>query len=188
MMQTPRPSIFREDAVKHYMQGRDKDTLPHFISLPTTLVLWILIVLTVAAAGLAWSVKIPVFVKATGIVLHEREYPQADRSVSPGTIALVFLPPEQAAQLHIGLPVHLHIGSSGPEILSNIAGVESDVMSPYAACKEYGLDANCAALITRPALVALVKLDTLSSATYAGSIVTAEVEVGSQRIISLLPI
>jgi hypothetical protein len=187
-MQTPRPSIFRKNAVKHYMQGRDKDTLPHFISLPTTLILWILIMLVVVAAGLAWSEKIPVFVTGKGIVLHERAYPQAGGSADQGTFALIFLPPEQATRVHVGLPVRLRIGPSGPEVVSKIAGVEADVMSPYDACREYGLDANCAVLITRPAVVALVKLQTVPSTIYAGSVLTAEVEVGSQRIISLLPV
>jgi hypothetical protein len=183
-MQTPRPAIFRENAVKAYLQGRDKDTLPHFISLPVALILWVLIALVFVAGGLAWSAKIPVFVAGTGIVLYESGYPQNDRRA----VALVFLPPEQASRLYVGLPVRIQLGASGPEVVSKIAGVEPRVISPYVACRAYGLDANCAALITRPAVVALVKLESLSSATYAGSILTAEVEVGSQRIISLLPL
>jgi len=183
-MQTPRSTIFRENAVKAYLQGRDKDTLPHFISLPMTLILWVLIVLIVVAGGLAWSAKIPVFVTGTGIVLYESGYSQSDRRA----VALIFLPPEQASRLSVGLPVRIHMSISGPEIVSKIAGVEPRMISPYMACRAYGLDANCAALITRPAVIALVKLDSLSTATYAGSVLTAEVEVGSQRIISLLPL
>jgi uncharacterized RDD family membrane protein YckC len=44
MTASPR-SIFRERAIKQYVQGRQKDVLPHLIAPPIFLLLWVLLVL-----------------------------------------------------------------------------------------------------------------------------------------------
>jgi hypothetical protein len=63
-MLVPNHPIFRQNAVKHYMQSREKDTLPRFISLPIALFLWALLGLLLVVGLLAWYEQIPTY--ATG--------------------------------------------------------------------------------------------------------------------------
>ncbi|MBV9690195.1 MAG: hypothetical protein JO202_10860 [Ktedonobacteraceae bacterium] len=48
MTTSPRP-IFRDRAIKHYLQGRQKDVLPHLIAPPIFLLLWMLLILLLVA-------------------------------------------------------------------------------------------------------------------------------------------
>src|SRR2546429_475543 len=70
VMLVPNHPIFRNNAVKHYMQSRDKDSLPRFISLPIALFLWILLGLLLVVGGLAWYEQIPSYVSGNGVVLN----------------------------------------------------------------------------------------------------------------------
>ncbi|TMC23703.1 MAG: hypothetical protein E6J34_01990 [Chloroflexi bacterium] len=182
-MLAPKAPIFREKAVKQYMQGRDKDTLPRFISLPTALLLWMLCGLLLAVGGIAWTEEVPLYTTGQGIILADQNQLQPGSST---TMALVFLPAEQTAAFHRGQPVQITLGGSGPQINSTITEIAPGVISPYRACKQYRLENNCALLVARPSILAKVQLRTLSALTYAGSTFTAKVQVGSQRIISLL--
>lgn len=181
-MLAPKAPIFRDKAVKQYMHGRDKDALPRFISLPTALLLWMLCGLLLALGALAWTEEVPLYTTGQGIILADQNPLQ---SASSTTTALVFLPAEQAAAFHLGQPIQITLGGSGPQISSTLTDIAPGVISPYRACKQYGLENNCALLIARPSIVAKVQLH-LSALTYAGSIFTAKVQVGSQRIVSLL--
>jgi hypothetical protein len=54
MSQSQRP-LFREHAMQHYLQKREKDILPHFVSPPVFVCAWILLSLAVAVGLLvAW--------------------------------------------------------------------------------------------------------------------------------------
>jgi hypothetical protein len=46
--------IFREDAVRHYAQGREAAVLPRFVSPPTFRCLWAMLALLLAGGVVAW--------------------------------------------------------------------------------------------------------------------------------------
>ncbi len=178
-MHTANRQIFRESAMKHYIQNREKDVLLRILPLPMAVFLWVLLALLLMAGLFAWNERIPTYVSGTGTV-------QADKGGD--SIAVVFLPPEQSTTLHAGQQVRVHIGSTGPQVQSRIMEVEPDITSPAAARENYKLEGNRSALITQPAIVVVVKLGpTVPTRIYTGSSLTADVEVGSQRILSLLP-
>jgi hypothetical protein len=52
-------SIFRADAVRRYMQGREKAVLPQLPSPSTFLFLWILLGLLLASGLVAWFTQAP---------------------------------------------------------------------------------------------------------------------------------
>ena len=101
-------------------------------------------------------------------------------------MAVFFFPPAQAQNLHAGTPVRLHVSPSGPQFSSQIAGIESGAMSPEALRALFHLG-NVSLPITQPSAVMVVKLNPALATAYAGSTVTADLQVGSQRLISLLP-
>jgi hypothetical protein len=98
------------------------------------------------------------------------------------------LPADQSAHVRVGLPVHVQIGSAGAYVQGTIAKVEPGIMSPEATRKRYRLDGAAALLITQPSTVVIISLRTTLLATvYAGSLCSAKVEIGSQRLLALFP-
>ncbi len=255
--------LFRSNAMKHYMQGREKHTAPRFISLPIMSLLWAVLVLFLVSGAFVWSKQVPVYATTQGIVVvesatqssgksvstteksvsateksvsaTEKSVPATWRSVSateksvsateksvsatgklvsateksvsvtgkqvpvtgkqvpvmgktilPTAMAILFLPPAQVKNLHIGTPVRLHVGSSDQQPNNRITSIEPGAMSPEALRSLFHLE-NYPLFITQPVAVVMVKLDPAFATAHAGSTLTADVQVGSQSLISLLP-
>jgi len=182
MPQSPRP-LFREHAWQHYLQKREKDILPHFVSPPIFVCAWILFCLIVVVGLIAATQRVPIEVDGSGIVLAQ-EY--NDASGSDRGTALLFLPASEARQVHVGERSQLQIGLTGPSYTTTIAQVEPGLLSPNDIYKRYGLNCSAMPTITEPSVVVHVKLaPSLSSHLYAGSPVRAQVQIGTQRILSL---
>ena len=181
----PERTIFRQSAITAYKRGIEKDVVPRLISWPIIVCLWLLLGVLIAVGSLAWYVQVSTYVNGPGIILARGDMLQPEDGAM---VAVVFLPPDQSAHMRVGLPVNVQIGSAGVHVQSTIAKVEPGITSPDAARKRYGLDSAGALLITQPSIVVIIRLGTALPATsYAGSLLTAEVEIGSQRLLALLP-
>jgi hypothetical protein len=184
MMETRRP-IFRDEAIKSYIERREKDVLPQLVTPPVFLFIWILLGLLLAAGIFTWLAQVPTYTEGPGIILERQSFPAHSQSEA---LALIFLPALSASQVRAGLPVMLQIGSTGPSFTGKIDQVESGVISPSEARKRYALDPGISQLLTQPVVVVSVSLGTAIPADmYAGSVLSAQVQVGSQRVLSLFP-
>ncbi|GCE46890.1 hypothetical protein EI42_00414 [Thermosporothrix hazakensis] len=164
------------------MRSREGDTLPRFISLPLSLFLWILFLLLLEALGLAWFYKVPVYVVGNGIVLaHEQQKGEQ------GALAAIFVPASQADKLRVGQVVLVRLQANAQPVRSQIEQVEEPLQSPDHLCRTYGLAAQCTTLIQQPSVAVLLRLNTFSARQYAGSLLTADIQVGTRSILSLFP-
>ncbi len=177
-------TIFRESAVEAYRRRPEKDVVPRLISWPIVLCLWVLLGIVLAQAWVAWSVRVPSYVGASGVIVgggEELERPAGE------TAAVLFLPPDRSPRLRVGQPVHLQVGSSPSYVEGEIAKVEPGLVSPDAARRRFGLE-GALDTITEPSTAVVVRLEeALAGAEYGGSRVTARVEVGSRRPVELIP-
>lgn len=183
-MIVPRNSIFRDKALKHYTQGRKKDVLPNFSSIPVAVFFWVLLASLIATGLLAWYGQVPIYLTGPGIVLNTRN------QALPGNnepAALVFFPPSASAQLHAGLSVNIQLGISGQQLTSTIAEVEPGTTSPAAALAHYGLNTGGSSQANQPTVVVVVRLGAnFPVALYAGSPLAVEVNVGTRSLFSAL--
>jgi hypothetical protein len=178
-------SIFRDQAIKSYIEKRDKDVLPHLVSPPVFLFLWILLGLLLAMGVLAWLVQVPIYLAGPGIILEQQPSSTSGQSEA---IALIFFPASSASQVQAGLPVQVQIGSTGPALTTKIDQVEPGILSPSAARTRYALDSSVSQLLTQPVIAVEARLGPpITAQMYAGSVVSAQVQVGSRRVLSLLP-
>ena len=185
MIVVPEHTIFRQSAITAYKRSREKAVVPRLISWPIIVCLWLLLGVLIVTGFLAWYVQVPTYVDGSGIILARGDMLQP---VYGGMVAVVFLPPDQSAHLRVGLPVDVQMGSAGVLVHSTIAQVEPGITSPDAARQRYRLGGVGALLVTQPSIVVIIKLGTTLPATsYAGSLLTAKVEIGSQRLLTLLP-
>ena len=270
LMPATNQPLFRSNAMKHYMQGREKHTAPRFISLPIMSLLWAVLVLFLVSGAFVWSKQVPVYATTQGIVVVEsatqssgksvsateksvstteksvsateksvsatekagsatwksgsateksgsatwksvstteksvsatekpvsatgkqvpvigKQVPVMGKTILPTAMAILFLSPAQVKNLHIGTPVRLHVGPSDQQPNHRITSIEPGAMSPEALRSLFHLE-NYPLFITQPVAVVTVKLDPAFATAHAGSTLTADVQVGSQSLISLLP-
>jgi hypothetical protein len=171
--------IFRESAIQAYRRGRVKDIMPRLTSRPAIICLWLLLAVLVATAAVAWTVRVPVYVGAQGVILQN--------GAGGKTAAVLFLPPDQSAHVRVGQPVHAQVGSSGPAVLGAVARVEPGVIGPDTARAKYRFEPGVD-IVRQPWTVVIVRLgQSLPSAAYGGSLLTARVEIGSQRLLAFFP-
>lgn len=183
-MVATRHSIFREKALKHYNQGRKKDVLPNFSSIPTAIFAWALLGALIGTGLLACLGQVPIYLAGSGIVLGSTNH-TAGRS---GNLeALAFFPPAELTQLHAGQSVQLQPGASGVHQAGTIAQVLPGVTSLSTAFEHYGLNLSSASLESQKVAAALIQFTAGSSATfYAGSTLVLQVNVGTQSLFSAL--
>jgi len=74
--------LFRSNAIKHYMQGREKHTFPRFISLPVTILLWTLLILFLVVGAWVWGEQVPTYVTTQGIVVVQSATQPSGKSAS----------------------------------------------------------------------------------------------------------
>ena len=183
MSQAQRP-LFREHALKHYLQKREKDILPRLVSPPAFICGWFLLCLVVAVGVVAWLEEVPIFVSGSGIVLAQE---QSNVSGGGGT-ARIFLPASEARLVHVGEASLLQVGMTGPSFASKIVDVEPGVLSPHDVHKRYGFNYSGMPVITEPSVAVDVEIGpSVPSRLYAGSPVSAQVQIGTRRVLSLLP-
>ena len=178
-MHVPKRQIFRESALQHYIRNREKDVLLRILPVPMAVFLWVLLSILLIAGLFAWNMRIPTYTSGAGIV---QESPVGN------SIGVVFLPAGPTTTVQVGESVQVRIGANGPQIQGNVMEVESDIMSPDSTRKQFQLKGANSHLVTQPSLILLVKFrTTISAKIYAGSSLNAQIEVGSQRILSQLP-
>jgi hypothetical protein len=177
-------AFFRESAIEAYRQGTARDIVPRLSSWPVIASLWLLLAALVAATAVAWTVRVPAYVSAQGVIL-----PSGAQAGSGGgkTAAALFLPPDQSGDIRAGQPIHGQIGSSGRSAEGAVIRVQRGVVGPETARTRYGFEPG-AGITREPWTVVIVRLgQSLRPAAYAGSELTARVETGSQRLLALFP-
>lgn len=175
MPTTSKRSIFRDKALHQYLQSREKNILPRFVAPPVFVLYWILLAMLLVSGLIAWFEKVPLYATGAGIIPTNREGNQA--------IAIIFLPASSSSHPQPGLPALVQINPSGSQFNGTVSTIEPGIISPSEAKKRYSFE------ISTPSLVVTVKLGTnVSSSMYAGSLVNAQVQVGSQRLLSLFPV
>ncbi len=189
-MRSDRP-IFRPNAIRRYLDRREEIVLPRLVSPSFLRYLWLLTAALVAATLLAWLTRVPVHATGVAIVVAAGITPELYQSDQEVFVA-AFLPAESLSSLRPGQRIFLYTGQANEPLNLVIVVVEEKVLSPDTARKRFGLTPGATAAITSPAAVALAQFTPptadLPAVAYLGSLYRSEVEIGSQRVIFLLPL
>jgi hypothetical protein len=197
MAQSRRP-LFRESALKQYMQRREKDILPRLVSTPVFAGLWLLLCVVIGLGLLVSWGKVPIFASGLGVIQmqaaqgqqnHNGQNPGKGMTMHPATQGtsevLVVLPAFFRSEVHVGQLVWVQTSVNGPQITGRIDAVDPTVNAPGSVQPQYA-QSGIASLFTQPSIVVRVKLnDALPHAT--ANLVRVRVQIGSRRVISLLP-
>lgn len=181
----PRP-IFRAEALRLHARAHGQPVLPRFTTPFAVACCWWLVALLAASLALAWLCQVPLVASGGALVAPTSGPVKAKES----PVAIVLLSPDRVGSVRAGDTVVLRFGTQ--TLTRPLASVDSRVSSPAEVRQRFGLTGGVATAIDAPVLVGTVALDhvpaDLSAAVYPGAIGLAQVEVGSQRVASLLPI
>jgi hypothetical protein len=192
MMDRPSRSIFRADAIRRYVSSREEVVLPRWISPRSFFCLWILLGLLLGGSFMAWLAKVPVYATGKAMVVGSRD---RTKGVREKVVIAAFFPTQTLSQLQAHQPLLLHfqgISSLDRGRLSRLMLKDKPVIrSPEDIRNQFGLTASTALQINQPVAVAIASLAPsaldLPTSAYIGSMGKAEMVVGSQRLLSLLP-
>src|SRR5579859_1332813 len=102
--------------------------------------------------------------------------------------AILFLPPEQRANLHTGGSATVDIDATGLHLAGTIEQIGNGLISPSDAHTRFQLNGPLAQVISVPSIMVTVQINTGSaSSTYIGSMCHADIQTGTQSILSLVP-
>lgn len=177
--------LFRAQALQEYARSREKDILPRLVRPPVLLCGWLLLGLLLAATLLAWQAQVPTYTLAAGVIVHESQTgPQGAAQAT----AVLFVPATSSLNIPVGQPISIQLTWQAEPLPATIGRVEPGVLSPEATRQQYGLTGDLAWVITQPSVVVMLMLsaDPPSSAN-ARERVQAQIQVGSQSLLSLFP-
>jgi hypothetical protein len=184
MKSAPERSIFRESAIKKYLQRQEQGILLQVVSPPIILFFWVALLLLLGAGGLAWSIQVPISVRGEGVVLEQGAAGQGESSV----VAVFFFSLDHLADLHVGQPATVIIGSIASNLHGRVENVEASAISPNEARSRFNLQGGLTQVITEPSITVTVSIGPAASMRiYAGSLCDAQIQVGSRSVFSLLP-
>jgi hypothetical protein len=181
-------SIFRPTAVRRYTKDRQRSVIPRFISPPTVVCLWLLVGLLTAGGLLTWFARVPIYASGWATVVSlENKDPGGN-----GFITAMFLPPEYLSDLRIEQTVFLTWAGESERLKGLVVATSPEIVSPAVVQRHLGLHTNTATMIDSPAAWGMARFESMPAAfpasSYPGQVYAADVEIGSQRIVSRLPL
>lgn len=196
-------SIFREEAIRRYVESKEKAVLPRLVSPRTFTYLWFLLGLLTISSFIAWFTRVPVYISGSAVVtrshgklMNDQLHHRASR-VNEDVVVVAFFPSQYLSSLQTSQKLFLSFDVTGiSEMARNanyfdrsIIAVVPRIISPADIQKHFALKAQ---VTNQPAVVAIAHLEPipahLPATAYMGSIGQAKVEIGSQRLVSLLPL
>lgn len=188
-MENSKASIFRAKAWQHYIVRHDEPVFPKLVSPRVFFLLWLALSLLITVGLLTMFAEIPVYAPAIAIVVETKGGRFNDYG---DTVLAVFLQAEKLPDLKAGQNVFFRLSKSSEPIRRPILTVEQRIISPKLAQDTFSLSAGVSAKISEAKAVAIAQFEplpaTIHPVDYLGSFYEAEVEVGTFRMISLLPI
>jgi hypothetical protein len=182
-------TIFRAGALEGYMQARAQTVLPRFVAPPAPLCLWLLLSCFITMGVLAWLARIPLYRNGFATVVDSNG---SDQFSQDEELIVAFFPPESKSEIRTGQNLSLKLDHNGPPLIRAIAIIEPEILSPADARNKFKLDDTTGRPYQGPATIAIARLarpsETLPARAYRGIVVEARIEIGSQRLIALLPL
>jgi len=166
--------------MEHYLQSREKTILPLFVAPPVFAFYWLLLGIFLLSGLIAWFGQVPLYASGSGLISAQSTSANQDNAQA---IALIFLPADSSARPQPGWQALVQIGLTGPQLNGTVDTIQPGVLSPSEVQKQYAFK------VFTSVIVVSVKLGVQATSNLgAGSPVSAQIQVGSQRLLALFPV
>jgi hypothetical protein len=188
-MKTSNRPIFRPEAVRRYAEAREQSVLPKFVSPRIMVALWALVVLLILSGIAVCFTSTPVYASGLAVVVDTRN---KLANIEEGMAILALLPPEAQPALDKGKTILIQVNASSKPLEREIVAFEKDASKVNHILEEFALENHPTVAKAQPSAVAIVRLEDMPGNVptndYIGTIFRADIQVGSRRIASLLPL
>ena len=188
-MMNQRTAIFRSEALRRYMSRHEKTVFPKLIAPRTFLYLWLIVGLLFLGALCALFADIPVYAPALAVVV-EADKGQAQNGKEVSVVLL--LSPEYLSKVEVNQRVFFRLPRFDTLLSSQISNIEPRIVSADDARSRFAPSGNAANRVNDASAVAFISMAVLpreiDAASYVGTSGDAQVEIGSRRLISFLPL
>jgi hypothetical protein len=178
--------VFRDEAVRRYIESKQAGVLPVFVSPPVFAFVWVIVGILLSGGLFAWAVKVPQYTPAQAIVITTESENQA-------TAFVCLVNPATSRNLYAGLKAFVRLGPGDQVAVSEIESIEPAVASPQSLLSRYPT-ASAGALrqlshaaavvwLGPPSLPRGIMLEELTGGVYP-----VQIETGSRRAVSLIPL
>lgn len=180
--------LFRRRAVERYRESRAESAPPRFAPPRVRLYVGVVCALLTTCALLMSATPAPVYlsVRAAAVAGQGRFGQPTD-----GLLLLVFIPPADAPSLKEGQRVYFKPNKQDRVMSGTLVAFESQAVSAAEVLSRYGLAGGKPLEINESVMVGVARIETPPSdatpVVEAGSVFDAKVEIGSKRLISLIP-
>ncbi|GCE20730.1 hypothetical protein [Dictyobacter kobayashii] len=173
-MSPQRRPIFRQRAMQHYIQKKEKDILPRFTSPLLLTWLWLFLLQISLLGLLIFTIPLPSYTTIPGVIL-----PAASSGHGQTTVAL-FVPQQMKQAMHIGETIALTLHSGDAQKQAKIVAIAPNISQPEDIQRQFALKADSATTLTTPVRVVQVTLTTVTAPT-KGSEVLAQLQTALNR-------
>ncbi|QBD80885.1 hypothetical protein EPA93_34920 [Ktedonosporobacter rubrisoli] len=181
-MVSPESPIFREQAVQQYTQRQKQEVRLRVISPSAFVFFWLALLLTLSVGILGWFIQVPVNISGRGVIVEATGPGQGQKTPA----AALFFAPERWKDLRSGQAASISIGST--QLTGKVERVDSNLINPAQVGKYFKSPGELAQAISGPSAMALISLSNAPGASaYVGSICSAQIRLGTQNVLSLLP-
>jgi hypothetical protein len=190
-MKTNTRPLFRPEAVRRYTEAREQSVLPRFVSPRIMVAVWALVLLLVLSAVAVWFTSTPIYASGPATVVDTVNKPAniiPANIIEEGMAILVLLPSEAQPALDEGKTILIKVNTSSMPLKRKIVVFEKDVSKVNSILEKFDLDNHPEVAKAQPAAVAIVRLEDMRGNDYVGTIFRADMQVGSRRLASLLPL
>jgi hypothetical protein len=175
---------FRAAAVDRYRARRAENAAPA-LSLPRTrTATWLVGGLLVGVMAMAWFIRLPVYVPGVAVIVDSPQGPQIATLVAADSLP----------RLQVGQAVHVAIGGNNQRLHRTITQLDGASLSPDDVPRRLALSELARGMVVMldgPTTIAFAPLESVPgqypAKAYVGSVVRADVEVGTRSILGLVP-
>jgi hypothetical protein len=181
-MSSQQPSIYREQALKKYLQRQEQSVLLRLINPPVFLCCWIFLLLLLTGLVLACVIQVPSYTSEQGAIVEQKVN---DTNMAE---AIFFVPVGQQIHLHVGQMVTISFGSTNVSLQRPIQQISTNVVGPQEARTQYALQGTAAQVINEPSTTVTIILGPYNANNlYVGSVCNGVAQTGTQNVLSLIP-
>jgi hypothetical protein len=181
-MSSQHPSIYREQALKKYLQRQEQNVLLRLIKPPVFLCCWLFLLLLLTGLILACLIRVPSYTTERGVIIEQKV---DNKDVAE---AIFFVPLGQQNRLHVGQMVTLALDSTNVSMQRPIEQIDTQAIGPEQARVQYALQGTSMQVINEPSTTVTVLLGPYNANNlYVGSMCSGVAQTGSQSVLSLVP-
>ena len=161
---------------------------PWYVHSNTFAVLWVMLLLLIAAGFATLFTRVPVHATGVAIVVDGKKLTQYGHDEP---LLAVFLPPETLPKLHTGQSLVFQTERNKPRQTRSVETVESELLSPDAAQKQFNLSAGTGVALSPLSAVVVARLEPPpgeAPESLVGRSVRVEVEIGTRRAGAFIPL